>query len=135
MILFEMLCGYPPFYAEDPNETCEKITAWKEHFVVPSDIDLSPTTVDLLSKLITDVENRLGYNGAAEIKKHAFFRDVNWTNIRNEIPSFVPELNCDYDNKYFDDFEEEEAFYPDGLKDILKPNKDVCFINFNYKRY
>lgn len=129
-----MLCGYPPFYSEDPNETCEKIISWRQHFSIPDDIDLSPAAVDILTKLITDVENRLGYHGAAEIKRHPFFKGVDWANIRSSVPSFVPEIESEYDNKYFDDFEEDDPFYPDGLKGILKPNKDVCFINFNYKR-
>jgi len=28
VILFEMLIGYPPFYSEDPTETCKKILNW-----------------------------------------------------------------------------------------------------------
>ena len=28
VILFEMLVGYPPFYSDDPTETCRKILNW-----------------------------------------------------------------------------------------------------------
>ncbi|MFO0131605.1 MAG: protein kinase domain-containing protein [bacterium] len=28
VIFFEMLVGYPPFYSEDPTETCKKILNW-----------------------------------------------------------------------------------------------------------
>lgn len=28
VILFEMLVGYPPFFSDDPTETCRKIINW-----------------------------------------------------------------------------------------------------------
>jgi len=28
VILYEMLVGYPPFFSEDPTETCKKILNW-----------------------------------------------------------------------------------------------------------
>ena len=28
VILFEMLVGYPPFYSDEPTETCRKILNW-----------------------------------------------------------------------------------------------------------
>jgi len=28
VILFEMLVGYPPFFSDDPTETCKKIINW-----------------------------------------------------------------------------------------------------------
>jgi hypothetical protein len=27
-IMYEMLCGYPPFYSDDPLSTCRKIVNW-----------------------------------------------------------------------------------------------------------
>ena len=73
MIMFEMMVGYPPFFSDEPSITCQKILHWKRTFVIPADANLSPAATDLLKKLITDSESRLGRNGADEIKRHPFF--------------------------------------------------------------
>jgi hypothetical protein len=31
--MYECLCGYPPFFANDPNRTWKKITNWKKSLV------------------------------------------------------------------------------------------------------
>lgn len=53
-ILYEMLVGYPPFFSEDPSETCKKILHWRKTFAIPSEANLSPAAIDLLRRLITD---------------------------------------------------------------------------------
>ena len=32
VILYEMVLGYPPFFADDPQSTCAKILNWKALF-------------------------------------------------------------------------------------------------------
>jgi len=49
-----MLVGYPPFYSDDPTETCRKILNWKKNFVIPSDSNLSPASADLIRRLMSD---------------------------------------------------------------------------------
>jgi len=41
---------------------------------------------------MTGVDKRLGYNGAEEIKKHPFFRGVNWKSIRKSKAPFIPDV-------------------------------------------
>lgn len=82
MILFEMLVGYPPFFADEPSVTCQKILHWKKTFSIPKESNLSPQATDLLMKMITDADVRLGRNGADEIKRHEFFKGFNWSNLR-----------------------------------------------------
>ena len=45
--------------------------------------------------LTRKVEARLGYNGAAEIKSHAFFAGINWDDVYNRRvkPQFIPPPN------------------------------------------
>ncbi|KAM5563429.1 hypothetical protein ABKV19_018187 [Rosa sericea] len=67
-IMYEMLVGYPPFYSDDPMSTCRKIVNWKTHLKFPEEAKLSPEAKDLISKLLCNVSQRLGTNGASEIK-------------------------------------------------------------------
>ena len=45
---------------------------------------------------------RLGLKGAAEIKKHPFFKNIDWENIRKTKAPFIPILKNDYEGKYED---------------------------------
>ena len=72
VILFEMMIGYPPFFSDSATETCKKILNWKNTLLIPPETKISKDAVDLIKKLITDVDKRLGYQGAQEIKKHPF---------------------------------------------------------------
>jgi len=88
--MFEMMVGYPPFFSDEPHITCQKILSWRKTFVIPDDANLSPQAVDLLKRLVTDAENRLGKNGAEEIKKHPFFEGIDWANVRKMKAPNIP---------------------------------------------
>ena len=135
VIFFEMVVGYPPFYADEPKVTCSKIMNWKKTFKVPTDANLSPAATDLIYKLVCDKDARLGSNGSEEIKNHPFFASVNWNELRNTQAPWVPELDSDTDARHFDKFEEIEAFYPPVPSKIHKKGrKDGNFVGFTYKR-
>ena len=93
---------------------------------------MSKEATDLIHKLVCDKELRLGGNGAAEIKKHPFFADVDWNNLRSYDAPWLPELESETDSRNFDKFEEVDEFYPP----IKKKNhrKDGNFIGFTFKR-
>jgi serine/threonine kinase 38 len=67
-IMYEMLVGYPPFYSDEPMTTCRKIVNWRTHLKFPEEAKLSKEAKDFISKLLCDVEHRLGTRGVAEIK-------------------------------------------------------------------
>ncbi len=50
--------------------------------MIPPEANLSPAATDILKKMVTDSETRLGRNGADEIKKHPFFEGLDWDNLR-----------------------------------------------------
>ena len=77
-----MLVGYPPFFAENPSQTCKKVLDWKNTFIIPKEAHLSDAAEDLLRKLMCDQSIRLGVNGVEEIKAHPFFAGVNWKRMR-----------------------------------------------------
>ena len=53
---------------------------------------MSPASVDLIKRLITDPNERLGINGVAEIKAHPFFVGIDWKNLREKKAPYIPEV-------------------------------------------
>ncbi|CAD8177645.1 unnamed protein product [Paramecium octaurelia] len=131
-ILFEMLVGYPPFFSDDPSSTCQKIINWKKTLVIPQEAKLSPAATDLILRLMTDAQNRLGVNGVNEIKAHPFFAGIDWKNLRSKISPYIPEIKSELDTRNFDKFEEQEPWVPqDSGKSV---RKDVNFIGYTFNR-
>ena len=99
IFLFEMLCGIPPFYAENINKIYEMIKNSTVQF--PQKINISDEAKDIIQKLLEkDPKIRLGsQNGIAEIKKHPFFSKIDFNLIEQkkiEAP-FKPKI---YNNTY-----------------------------------
>ncbi|KAL8231615.1 hypothetical protein R6Q57_001393 [Mikania cordata] len=105
-IMYEMLVGYPPFYANDPITTCRKIVHWKNHLRFPEDAMLSPEAKDLIYRLLCDVEHRLGTCGPDQIKAHPWFKDVAWDKLYVMEAAFKPEVNGELDTQNFMKFDE-----------------------------
>jgi protein-serine/threonine kinase len=146
-IMFECLVGWPPFCSETPTETYKKIINWQETLVFPEDIHLSPEAEDLILRLLTNAENRLGrHNGADDIKRHPFFRGVHWDEIRNVEAPFIPKLRSVTDTRFFPTDELENVPDSPALlqaekdREILK-NKgldtkaDLPFIGYTFSRF
>ena len=74
ILLFEMLCGIPPFYCENTERMYDLITNAELRF--PKRIQLSENAKDLIKKLlIKKQDKRLGVEkGFEEIKSHPFFQ-------------------------------------------------------------
>lgn len=49
--------------------------------------------MDLISKLVSSPDRRLGARGMGEIKAHPFFTGIDWKNLRKSKTPFVPEVN------------------------------------------
>ena len=129
ILLFEMLCGLPPFYVENLDKMYDLIKNSKVKF--PKRINLSEDAKDVILKLLDkNPKKRLGsQNGIEEIKSHPFFKSIDFDLIvQKKIPApFIPELN-DTDVQYFDEeFTNEEV----GMSYIPKKNMDVIKKNQN----
>ena len=140
VIMFEMMIGYPPFFSKTSRETLHKIKNFKSNLFIPEEANISKEAIDILLKFLTDHDKRLGYHGADEVKQHPFFKGINFDKIKETlIPPFIPKLNCEYDTRYFEEIEEDEPFYPYEGSDVNDYkskviNKDLCFVDFTYKR-
>ena len=131
-IFYEMLIGYAPFCSKDINEVCFKIVNWEKFLEIPEKSKLNKNTTDLIFKMLSNKEDRLGKNGADEIKKHPFFKDLDWSNIRKITPPFIPKLKNEYDTSYFDNFKIDEPFYPTPKRN-RNVRKDIEYLGFTYK--
>ena len=130
ILLFEMLCGLPPFYVENLDKMYEMIKGSPVKF--PKRITLSEDAKDVIRKLLEkNPKKRLGsQNGIEEIKKHPFFASIDFDLIvEKKIPApFIPELANDTDVQYFDEeFTNEEV----GMSYIPRKNMDVIRKNQN----
>ncbi|KAJ1557276.1 hypothetical protein HK096_008161, partial [Nowakowskiella sp. JEL0078] len=119
-LLYEFLFGVPPFHSSTPEEVFENILArninWSEN-----EIEISPEARDLMERLMcSKAEERLGSQGAAQVKEHPWFSDISWDNLSQETASFVPKVAGVEDTEYFDDrgiksaFPEDEIEYPES---------------------
>ncbi|CAI1882370.1 hypothetical protein SEUBUCD646_0C01580 [Saccharomyces eubayanus] len=93
ILVYEMLFGCTPFKADNSNETFSNILTMDVKF--PHDKDVSKQCKDLIKKLLKKTESkRLGSKlGATDIKRHPFFKRVQWSFLRNQDPPLIPALN------------------------------------------
>ncbi|KAL0537707.1 hypothetical protein IC582_026692 [Cucumis melo] len=91
ILLYEMLYGYTPFRGKTRQKTFANILHKDLKF--PRSISASLNAKQLIFRLLhRDPKNRLGSReGASEIKRHPFFRGVNWALVRCMNP---PELEA-----------------------------------------
>ena len=136
ILLFEMLCGIPPFYCENTERMYDLITNAELRF--PKRIQLSENAKDLIKKLlIKKQDKRLGVEkGFEEIKSHPFFKGFDFDALlakKLEAP-FIPVLKDSLDVGNFDEeFTSEEiatSVIPEGNMELIKRNQDQ-FDEFN----
>lgn len=81
---------------------------WESTLQVPPQIKLSPEAVDIIGRLCCSPEERLGSNGAGEIKTHPFFDQMDFSsNLRTQPAPYRPKIAHPMDTSNFDPVEEE----------------------------
>lgn len=98
VMMFEMLTGIPPFNDETVEQIFSNILnlkiPWDQLTIGTGEGEIHPEAADLMAKLLViDPEKRLGANGAAEIKKHPWFKGIDWDNLRKMPAPIIPESN------------------------------------------
>lgn len=103
VLVFEMCCGWSPFYAEDTQQMYKNIAFGKVRF--PRDA-LSTEGRNFVKGLLNrNPKHRLGANrDADELIEHPFFADVDWQALgkKNLVPPFKPKLTSLADTSHFD---------------------------------
>lgn len=103
VLVFEMCCGWSPFYAEDTQQMYKNIAFGKVRF--PRDA-LSNEGRNFVKGLLNrNPAHRLGAKGdAEELMAHPFFHDVDWNRLSKKMvsPPFKPKLKGELDTSNFD---------------------------------
>ena len=103
VLVFEMCCGWSPFYAEDTQQMYKNIAFGKVRF--PRET-LSQEGRNFVKGLLNrNPKHRLGAtDDAEELKRHPFFADIDWDILGKKLitPPFKPKLKSATDVSYFD---------------------------------
>jgi serine/threonine protein kinase len=100
-LIYEMLCGVPPFYSKDKEQLYRNIKFMKPKLDFPF---LSDGAIDLIYRLLDkDPSQRLGSANATEIKNHPWFEPINWDKMEARMtnPPYKPILENSTDTKHF----------------------------------
>ncbi|GAM27975.1 hypothetical protein SAMD00019534_111510 [Acytostelium subglobosum LB1] len=112
IILYEFLTGAPPFNDETPELIFEHILQNDRELEWQ---DVSDDAKDLICSLLNPNPSlRLGANGANEVKRHPFFKNVDWSTLIDQDMDgiFVPKPESELDTDYFWD---RQSIYNDSL--------------------
>ncbi|KAJ0977801.1 hypothetical protein J5N97_013275 [Dioscorea zingiberensis] len=92
VFLYEMLYGRTPFKGEDNKKTLINIIKQPVSFPKVAYSEEMMRAQDLITKLLVkNPKKRIGsMKGSVEIKRHEFFKGVNWALIRSVKPPEVP---------------------------------------------
>mmetsp|Transcript_31986 Transcript_31986/g.23145 ORF Transcript_31986/g.23145 Transcript_31986/m.23145 type:complete len:310 (+) Transcript_31986:168-1097(+) len=102
-LIYEMLCGKPPHYSKDRKKMLRDIVETP----IPMKTYFSAESRSLLEKLLErNPTKRLGAGptDANEIRSHAFFRGINWKDLREKklAPPFKPTVSGPDDTRNID---------------------------------
>ncbi|CAD8143919.1 unnamed protein product [Paramecium pentaurelia] len=129
-LIYEMVIGQPAFFGETKEELFNQIL---HHEINYKKIGVSSQLKDLLSKLLQkDPNNRI--SSANEVKKHPWFKNVDWDMIfKKQIPPvFLPLLNSDDDVQYFDDCFLKEPIFSQTNSLSTKEQMNNSYQGFSY---
>ncbi|KAK9760971.1 hypothetical protein K7432_014489 [Basidiobolus ranarum] len=134
-LLYEMLTGITPFWAENHAHMYHRVL--QDDLEFPDDLDLDEDTMSFVAGLLQrDPVNRLGSgaNGAEDVKSHPYFKDVDWDLLYSkQIPSpYVPPLNDEQDLSNFDETFLEMTPRLSPPKHHLSSSVQDCFSGYSF---
>ncbi|KAG7194997.1 Serine/threonine-protein kinase [Scheffersomyces spartinae] len=103
VLIFEMCCGWSPFYANNTQQMYKNIAFGKVRF--PKEVLSTEGRSFVKGLLNRNPKHRLGaINDARELRAHPFFNDIDWTLLRSKSvpPPFKPHLTSETDTSNFD---------------------------------
>ncbi|XP_045137030.1 citron rho-interacting kinase-like [Portunus trituberculatus] len=134
IVMYEMLYGNTPFKADQVVATYSNIM--NHHETLKFDDKekvVSETAKQLMRGLLEEASHRLTHSG---LLQHKFFLHINWNDLRNTAPPFVPIVNGLDDTSNFEEFENERRM--PSMDAFRVPQtftgKNLPFVGFTYSR-
>jgi len=113
ILIYEMICGQPPFCDEDPMGIYQKILAGKVYF--PKYFDKNAKSL-VKKLLVADLSKRFGNlkDGAADILKCKWFESYELAKMEaNEYPApYKPQMKDEHDTSNFEDIPDSKDMPP-----------------------
>ncbi|XP_008407641.1 citron Rho-interacting kinase isoform X4 [Poecilia reticulata] len=103
VIAYEMIYAKSPFSDATSTKTINNILNFQRYLQFPEEPHASKQFVDLVRGLLCGARERLGYQ---RLRCHAFFSNVDWNNLRQVPPPFVPALHAEDDTSNFEEPEQ-----------------------------
>ncbi|KAG6833790.1 hypothetical protein H0H87_001222 [Tephrocybe sp. NHM501043] len=125
VLLFEMCCGWSPFYAEDTQQMYKNICFGKIRF--PKGVINEDGKQFVKGLLNRNPNHRLGASrDAAELKEHPFFKSIDWKALalKQVTPPFKPVVESDESTSNFDPEFTTADIRDVGLADMVLDEED-----------
>uniref|UniRef100_A0A3B5A886 non-specific serine/threonine protein kinase n=1 Tax=Stegastes partitus TaxID=144197 RepID=A0A3B5A886_9TELE len=103
IIAYEMIYARSPFSEGTSTKTVHNILNFQRYLKFPEESRASKQFVDLVQSLLCGAKERLGFQG---LRCHSFFSSVDWNNLRQVLPPFVPALHAEDDTSNFEEPEQ-----------------------------
>lgn len=107
MLIYEMLVGQPPFFANNQMDIYHSIMRGR----YPRPPSLTAVADNIVSLFLVQAHTErlgAGRTGHREVQAHAFFDGVDWDALEaRRLPMpWVPEIGADTDTSMFDEYDE-----------------------------
>jgi len=133
ILIYDMLVGHSPFSHKNRKVLEDKIM--KDKIKMPD--YLTGEAITLVKGLLErNVKKRLCSGSIDEIKRHPFFKTLNWKKLINgDIPVPIkPHIEKDIDTRNFDAIFTSQAPVDSPFEGVLSPNSNNLFKGFSYVR-
>lgn len=123
-----------------------KVINWQTSLHIPPQAKLTPEASDLIIKLCRGPEDRLGKNGADEIKAHPFFKTIDFSSdLRRQSAFYIPKIAHPTDTSNFDPVDPDKLWSDDdkegNVNDTLNgwykngKHPEHAFYEFTFRRF
>lgn len=140
VIAYECIMGKRPYLGRSRKEIRDAIIK-RQVLLKEKDLPLGypESTIDFVNSLLQrQAHKRLGMNGPAEVKNHAYFNDFDWAALKNKTikPSFVPDIQQqNFDNTHVNLREWNDTEEININKEILRrPSQKEVFKNYYFDK-
>lgn len=142
IIGYELVTEVTPFHEDNVHETYSKILyhcegqTLRHKLEYPPKVEVSDEFKSLIDNLVTVVDKRLTYK---KIVAHPFFKAINFSTLRDQVPPFIPSVSGDDDTSNFEDIDRKgrrSTFLKKGkctpLKKTHFSGEDLPYIGYSF---